>query len=179
MLDYLLFTSNPECRYMTFYRALRTFFFLMLPLGLNATVYLEKPEDFQPKAEIVGCFLEYDDMILLLHRQDHCVQGNCWGVPGGKIHKSETPLQAAVRETFEETGFDISKLRIIDLGKVYIKYPKHDEIYYMFKCQPTEQPGSVKISFDEHKGFTWVAPADALKMHLMLEEDVCIKMVYP
>lgn len=37
---------------MTFYQAIRPFFFLMLPICLNATVYLERPEDFQPKAEI-------------------------------------------------------------------------------------------------------------------------------
>jgi len=164
---------------MTFYQAIRPFFFLMFPIYLNAAVYLEKPENFQPKAEIVGCFLEYGDQILMLHRQEHYVQGNCWGVPGGKINKSETPLQAAIRETLEETGFDISKQRITDLGKICIKYPKHDEIYHMFKCQPIEHPGSVKISFDEHKGFTWVTPKDALKMNLMLEEDTCIEMIYP
>ncbi len=164
---------------MTLYQLLRPFLFLMLPICLNATVYLKKPEDFQPKAEIVGCFLEYDDKILMLHRQEHCVQGNCWGVPGGKINKTENPLQAAIGETLEETGFDISKQRITNLGKVYIKYPKHDEIYHMFKCPPVEHPGSVKISFDEHKGFTWVTPKDALKMNLMLEEDTCIEMVYP
>ncbi len=164
---------------MTLYQVLRSLFLLTLPICLNAGVYLERPEGFQPKAEIVGCFLEYGNQILMLHRQEHCVQGNSWGIPGGKINKSETPLQAAIRETLEETGFDISKQRITDLGKVYIKYPKHDEIYHMFKCQPVEHPGSVKISFDEHKGFTWVTPKDALKMQLMLEEDVCIEMVYP
>jgi len=28
-----------------------------------------------------------------------------WGVPGGEIELNETPLQAALRETFEETGY--------------------------------------------------------------------------
>lgn len=151
---------------------------LVIPVFLNATIYLEKPIDFHPKIEVVGCFLEYEDKILLLHRQDHSSQGNLWGIPGGKLEKCETFLNAAIRETFEETGFDISKQQIIDLGKVYIKYPNFDYIYYMIKCKPIEHPSNVKITFSEHKGFTWVTPQDALKMSLMLDEDACIKLIY-
>jgi hypothetical protein len=29
-------------------------------------IYLEKPKDFDPKIEVIGCFLEYEDKILLL-----------------------------------------------------------------------------------------------------------------
>lgn len=151
---------------------------VLLPNLLKATVYLEQPKDFRCKIEVVGCFLEYRDKILLLHRQDHTSQGNLWGIPGGKLEKSETPIQAAIRETVEETGFDISKEAILYIGKVYIKYPTFDYIYHMVKCTPHKSPGSVKISFNEHKGFTWVTPEDALKMRLMLDEDSCIKMIY-
>lgn len=154
------------------------FLLLILPLFLNGAIYLEKPNNFNPKIEVVGCFLEYEDKILLLHRQEHTSQGNLWGIPGGKLEKLETPLNAAIRETLEETGFDILKQPISDLGKVYIKYPTFDYIYYMIKCKPVELPGSVKITFNEHKGFTWVTPDDALKMNLMLDEDDCIKLIY-
>jgi 8-oxo-dGTP diphosphatase len=141
-------------------------------------IFTEKPDDFHPKFEVVGCFLEHGDRILLLHRQEHTSQGNLWGIPGGKLEKSETSIAAAVRETFEETGFDISQQPIIDLGKVYIKYPTLDYIYHMVKCRPLEHPGAVRIVFAEHKGFTWVTVEDALKMSLMLDEDACIKWVY-
>jgi 8-oxo-dGTP diphosphatase len=148
------------------------------PLFLHSTIYLAKPENFQPKIEVSACFLEYEDKILILHRQEHTSQGNLWGIPGGKLNKGESPLQAVIREVLEETNFDIAKQPIIYLGKVYIKYPTFDYIYHMFKCQPTELPGSVKIDFKEHKGFTWVTPEDALKMELMLDEDACIKLIY-
>lgn len=153
-------------------------FMLLFIRLLDATIYFEPPNDFNPKFEVVGCFLEYEDKILLLHRQDLKSQGNLWGIPGGKLEKSETPKLCAIRETFEETGFDISNQCIVDLGKVYIKYPTFDYVYYMVKCNPNDHPGNVKISFNEHKGFTWVTPQDALKMHLMLDEDACIKFVY-
>lgn len=154
------------------------FCMLISPVFLTGTIYLEKPDNFHPKIEVVGCFLECDGKILLLHRQEHTSQGNLWGIPGGKLEKSETPVIAAIRETFEETGFDISKQEIVDLGKVYIKYPSFDYVYHMIKCRPIEPPGNVKITFAEHKGFTWVTPMDALKMSLMLDEDACIKLIY-
>lgn len=141
-------------------------------------IFLKKPDDFHPKIEAVGCFLEHDSKILLLHRQEHSSQGNLWGVPGGKLEKSETPIAAAIRETFEETGFDISQQPIIDLGKVYIKCQSIDLVYYMIKNRLSDLPGKVKIDFNEHKGFTWVTPKDALKMNLMEDEDECIKLVY-
>ena len=50
---------------------------------LSAGIYLEKPFDFNQKAETVGCcFLHYQDKILLLHRQDKKAEGNHWGIPG-------------------------------------------------------------------------------------------------
>lgn len=141
-------------------------------------IYQKKPENFNPKFEIVGCFLEYQDKILLLHRQDNTSQGNTWGIPGGKIEKGETPIDAAIREASEEAGFHIPGF--IDCGIVYIKYPTYDYIYHMFKgkLSSDQLPSDVKINFKEHKGFTWVTPQDALKMDLMLDEDPCIRLVY-
>jgi 8-oxo-dGTP pyrophosphatase MutT (NUDIX family) len=78
---------------------------VLLPLFLSAAIYQNKPEDFKPKFEIVGSFLEWDGKILILHRQDFKAQGNTWAIPGGKIEKDETPIQASIRETYEENRF--------------------------------------------------------------------------
>ena len=157
---------------------LQFFTVFLIPFFAFSTVYLEKPDNFNAKVEIAACFLEYDDEILFLHRQNNKTQGNLWGIPGGKIDQHETPLQAVIREVREETGYDISKKAIENVGKVYIKYPTFDYVYHMFKCKPIENPGDVKIRFEEHKGFTWVTPSDALNMRLMLDEDTCVKLVY-
>lgn len=149
------------------------------PIALFSTVYIQKPCHFDAKVEIVDCFLNYQDKILILHRQENKSQGNLWGIPGGKKEKDESLEQAIIREVFEETGFDISQQPIYFIGKVYIKYPNNfDYIYHMFKCTPTEKPETVKIQFDEHKGFSWVTPNDALKMDLMLDEETCFRLVY-
>ncbi|MBU1201147.1 MAG: NUDIX domain-containing protein [Nanoarchaeota archaeon] len=53
--------------------------------------------------ELAGCRIEKDGKTLLLHRIKH----NYWELPGGKIDLGETPIQAAIRETKEETGCDV------------------------------------------------------------------------
>lgn len=147
---------------------------------LHAGIYLEKPADFHPKAAIVGCcFLHYQDKILILHRQDRKAEGNRWGIPGGKLNKEESLIEAIVREVFEETGYKLDLGKMHYIGKVYIKVPNFDFEYHMVDYQqPIDNPGDVKINFKEHKGFTWVTPKDALKMDLITDEDTCFEIVF-
>jgi len=41
------------------------------------------------------------------------VEGNDWTTPGGMVEPYETPADAAVRETWEETGLYVRLTRII------------------------------------------------------------------
>jgi 8-oxo-dGTP pyrophosphatase MutT (NUDIX family) len=154
--------------------------FVLLASSLSASVYLEKPADFNPKAEIVGCcYLHYQDKILLLHRQDFKSEGNRWGIPGGKLNKGEPLIEAIIREVFEETGYHLEREKVHHMGKLYIKVPNFDFEYHMIQYQvPIEHPSDVKINFKEHKGFTWVTPKDALKMDLITDEDICIEICF-
>ena len=155
------------------------FLCLLLMTKLSATVYLEPTSQFKPCIEVVTVYIEYNGQILLLHRQNNKSQGNKWGIPGGKVEKNETPLQAVIRETKEETGIDISSQIIETLKTVYIEYnEKSHFVYHAFRTQLQGDPGAVRINFDEHKGFTWVKPADALKMDLLQDEDACIMKDY-
>jgi 8-oxo-dGTP pyrophosphatase MutT (NUDIX family) len=148
--------------------------------SLQAGIYLEKPADFHPRAAIVGCcFLHYQDKILLLHRQDGKAEGNRWGIPGGKLNSGEPVIEAIVREVFEETGIKLDSNKIHNIGKVYIRVPNFDFEYHMVDyVEPIESPGLVKINFKEHKGFTWVTPADALTLPLITDEDTCFEIVF-
>lgn len=155
-------------------------FMLFIATHLQAGIYLEKPADFNAKAECVGCcFLHYQDKILLLHRQDSKAEGNHWGIPGGKLNKGEPLIDAILREVYEETGFVLDKNLIHYIGKVYIKVPNFDFEYHMVQyLEDIKNPGDVKINFNEHKGFTWVKPKDALKMDLITDEDTCFEIVF-
>jgi 8-oxo-dGTP diphosphatase len=145
----------------------------------NQGIYLQPSPQFKPRIEIAAVFIEHQDLILLMHRQDRKSQGNKWGIPGGKVDKNETTRQAAIREIREETGFDISNQSIEDLGTVFIEYNETDHfVYHMFRTTLHGDPGAVKIDFNEHKGFTWVTPSDGLKMDLLQGEDPCFRLIY-
>lgn len=50
--------------------------------------------------------------LLLCHVTGH----SHWDLPKGGIHSNETPLQAALRETEEESGLVLSPTALLDLG---------------------------------------------------------------
>jgi 8-oxo-dGTP pyrophosphatase MutT (NUDIX family) len=152
---------------------------LCLTTQLSCEIYQKPSSQFKPRMEIAAVYIEYNDLILLLHRQGSKSQGNKWGIPGGKVEKNESPLHAAIREMKEETGYDISKQPIEYLGTVYIEYSeKIHFVYHMFRTKLQGNPGAVTINFNEHKGFTWVTPSEGLKMDLMQDEAPCFRLIY-
>lgn len=50
--------------------------------------------------------------VLFIRRSARGAAGGLWAFPGGHIEPGETPMQAAVRETDEETGFDLNSAAI-------------------------------------------------------------------
>ncbi len=54
-------------------------------------------------------FNKKGNQILLVKRRDYPI----WVMPGGGIEKDETPEKATVRETFEESGFNVKIVRKI------------------------------------------------------------------
>lgn len=50
--------------------------------------------------------------VLMQHRAAWTNRGGTWALPGGAIDVGETPAQAAVRETWEETGVAASHIKV-------------------------------------------------------------------
>ena len=53
--------------------------------------------------------LDVDGRVLLHKREDFRV----WALPGGQVEPGEKPEQAAIRETFEETGYQIEIINFV------------------------------------------------------------------
>jgi putative (di)nucleoside polyphosphate hydrolase len=72
-----------------------------------------------------------------------------WDIPKGMIDPYESPIDAAIREVYEEIAFDISGYRTIlkDLGKV--KY-QHDKDLYLFDLYLEELPDISKLHCDSY-----------------------------
>ena len=57
------------------------------------------------KSAVCVLITDKDKNILSVSRKDN---HNDWGLPGGKLEDNESFLDAAIRETLEETGYSIS-----------------------------------------------------------------------
>ena len=140
-------------------------------------IYKEKPQNFNPKFDVISCFIESDGEILLLHRQDHKPEGNTWGLPAGKVDAGESFLEAMTREVKEETGFVLPSSLLSYFGKVFVKYPEYDFVYHTYHTK-LNQRQKVDINNTEHKDFRWISPKNALDMPLIQDLDACIKLFY-
>jgi ADP-ribose pyrophosphatase YjhB (NUDIX family) len=90
------------------------------------------------KLGVFVTLFDADGRVLLVRRRDYPV----WNLPGGAVERGETPWDAAVRETREETGLEIEIQR---LTGVYSK-PTRGEVILSFEGQavggklvPTEE----------------------------------------
>ncbi|MBA3958239.1 MAG: NUDIX hydrolase [Parachlamydiaceae bacterium] len=156
-----------------------TVYFMVTITSLPATIFIEPPAGFKPKVDVVGVFIEHDKQVLFLHRQDHISEGNTWCVPGGKVEKGEELVEAAIRETFEETRYVLSAESLEFVKTLYVKFSEKNQfLYHVFRAKLNDAPANVCINWKEHKGFTWVTPEDALKMSLITDEDFCLNLLY-
>jgi len=103
-------------------------------------------------------------LYLLLHYQ---YKGDYWDFPRGNIKEQETGLQAALRETREETGLSENDLTFVEGFEETIKwlYRSQDQsivklvTYYLAQTKRED----VRIS-GEHVGFKWLRFKDALQL---------------
>ena len=90
------------------------------PTSEHDRLLIERLEGWQPDVRGTLLFLRDGDQVLLIRKKRGHGAGKING-PGGKIDPGETPLQAALRETEEETGIRVqhaelmAEFRFLDL----------------------------------------------------------------
>ena len=83
---------------------------------------------FNPKRLSCGVVILNPDRELLLC---HVTGQNHWDLPKGGIELGETPLQAALRETREESGLHLQPEALFDLGRFSYTNKKN---LHLFAC---------------------------------------------
>jgi len=81
-----------------------------------------------PKVDVRAFVLKDDKVLLVKERSD-----GLWTLPGGFADVGETPSQAVIRETKEESGFDVEVIRLLALwDKLKHDHPLHWP--HIYKC---------------------------------------------
>ena len=103
---------------------------------------------------------------LLVHERKH---GQRWYLPAGRVEPGETFVEAAVRETREESGIEVT----LD-GIVRIEHSPHGEgarMRVVFVGHPSDDRPPKQIADDESLGAAWVR-LDELDQYSLRGEEV-------
>lgn len=104
--------------------------------------------------------LSPDRQQVLLHRREFFL---LWDLPGGRIEKNESSADAAVRETREETGYQVAIERLVGRYRHPSVYGTGAQLTHVYRAHVV---GGKPKSFGlETSGLQWF-PVDALPRRL-------------
>jgi 8-oxo-dGTP diphosphatase len=117
-----------------------------------------------------GGILERDGEILLVQRPRY----QDWSLPKGKLDRGETPLQAALREVREETGFSAKALGFAGAFGYEVKGAPKVVLYWMMK--PLKQ-GPI-LDPEEVCELRWVTVRSAMRLMTYEMERDLVRRVF-
>ena len=90
--------------------------------------------------------LTADDAIVLVRQYRHPLRREVWEIPAGRLDPGEDPVEGALRELREETGYTAGSAR--SLGAVAMTPGYSDELIHFVHAQRL-QPGEQSLDDDE------------------------------
>jgi 8-oxo-dGTP pyrophosphatase MutT (NUDIX family) len=125
----------------------------------------ESLKDYSDHPKVKSCgaviFHKFDDEIKYLIIKTHEKFGNSWDFPKGAMEESETELQTAIREVYEETGLSIDLIGDFRFEMHYLV--KRGEIlktsiYFLGESSDSD----VKVDPMEVEAYEWLEYEKAL-----------------
>lgn len=94
--------------------------------------------------------------ILMVQSVRPAVQQISWELPRGGIESGEAPAEAAARELFEETGFQVSPNHLLPLGHINPDSGILSHKIHLFLHKTSQKPSFVIPADPEVKDVRWV-----------------------
>ncbi|MCH9612049.1 MAG: hypothetical protein S4CHLAM102_05320 [Chlamydiia bacterium] len=123
------------------------------------------PPNFSPQLEVVALLLQVEDKALYLLRAHQSDEPDHWTIPAGKLESNETPIEAIVRETLEETSIQLSPSHLTTPTTFYIQKPHLHYPFHIYQITLSTPP-QVTLN-PEHKSYRWLTPTQAKQLPLM------------
>ena len=115
--------------------------------------------------------ISHEGKVLMLLRplSPGIAYGGHWGFPGGMMEDGETPVEAAIRETREETGLELEYSANTPslIAQDIIQHPTEGPLQIsVYDCHLPRHP-RVRLSH-EHVAFMWANPKDPAVLDLKM-----------
>ncbi len=117
---------------------------------------------------VVGVFLEHKDTFALLLRSAHKRDGGTWGLPSGQVEDDETDEEAALRELFEETGYQGVASQLEHLGNFEFTTSSGEPSVYATYRLRLSAPHDIVLEDNAHDQAIWVTIEEADSMNNLI-----------
>jgi ADP-ribose pyrophosphatase YjhB (NUDIX family) len=117
---------------------------------LKSTVFSR----MSPVVAGAAAVIDQEGKILLMRRTDN----HLWTMPAGQMEVGETPAEAVVRETFEETGVRSVPKALVGIydSRIWAKPPRPQHVYmFTFLCEPLAEQNMGPFDTNETLEVGW------------------------
>lgn len=122
---------------------------------ISKSIYFNLLKAKMGKTHFADILVFRGEKLLVLQRaKDGGLYTDEWCVPGGHIDPGEEPLEAAVRELYEETGLKIDPICLEEVG-VYEN--KDVKIHYFMTHLDSHTPANIVVDSSEEIGSEWIS----------------------
>ena len=124
---------------------------------------------------ISGCVIEKDNKILMVKEAKKKCYGQ-WNFPAGHVEEFEKITDAAIRETFEETGCKVKLTGVLPIANIDLEKETH--ILIRFVAEIVEE--NISFNKEEILDVKWIEIEDIKKMKKeeLRGYDIGIKTIY-
>lgn len=134
--------------------------------GMKIPVGASEPDmpDTPPVAAVGGAIFNDEGKVLMIRTQKW---SHKWGIPGGKIKRSESAEAALVRELKEETNLDVDAVQFVHVQDCIEPEEFYRSAHFVLLNYRCRVRGTVDVVVNEEgEAFQWVDLDAALKLDL-------------